>query len=190
MWAPWHPPGLEHLDLRILTTGVSADGVIVAVHRGEPFRLRYRVRCSDDWRVLQVVVDLLGGPDGDQTLALTTDGEGNWTDGAGRTIPYLTGCLDADISATPFTNTLAIRRLALEPGESRELQVAYIAVPELQCELLVQRYTRLEPYLYLYEGVASGFMAELPVDDTGLVLDYPESFRRVWPLPVVPGVGR
>ena len=42
-----------------------------------------------------------------------------------------TGCIDVDIRATPFTNTLPIRRLALQPGESRDLRMAFIDVPGL-----------------------------------------------------------
>ncbi len=49
-----------------------------------------------------------------------------------------------------------------------------------------QRYTCLKPLgpdggLYRYEGRFRGFSAELPVDSDGLVIDYPETFRRIWP---------
>jgi hypothetical protein len=43
-----------------------------------------------------------------------------------------------------------------------------------------QAYTRVRDRLYLFENLdGSGFTAELPVDKDGLVLDYPELFRRV-----------
>ena len=38
---------------------------------------------------------------------------------------YLVGCEYVDISETPFTNTLVIRRLGLTPGESADISVAY-----------------------------------------------------------------
>ena len=39
---------------------------------------------------------------------------------------------------------------------------------------------RLGERLYLFENLdGSGFSAELPVDEDGLVLDYPDLFRRV-----------
>ena len=48
-----------------------------------------------------------------------------------------------------------------------------------------QRYTCLEARpdggLYRYEGFSTGFVADLPVDADGLVLDYPGVFRRVRP---------
>jgi hypothetical protein len=40
--------------------------------------------------------------------------------------------------------------------------------------------TRLADRLYLFESLDdSGFKAELPVDECGVVLDYPDLFRRV-----------
>jgi hypothetical protein len=99
-------------------------------------------------------------------------------------MPDLDGCIDVDISSTPFTNTLPIRRLGLEPGESEELAVTYILVPELLVGAERQRYDCLEAQaeggLYRFEALPSGFTAELPVDADGLVIDYPGLFRRVW----------
>ena len=98
----------------------------------------------------------------------------------------LKGCLDVDISATPFTNTLPIRRLALQPGSSATLSMVYIAVPRMQVEVTQQRYTCLEVApsggRYRFESLRNGvssFTAELPVDRDGLVVDYPGLFRRV-----------
>jgi uncharacterized protein len=89
-----------------------------------------------------------------------------------------------DISATPFTNTLPIRRMELLPGQAYELTVAYIAVPEMETKPVRQRYTCLEvrPYgkLYRYESLSSGYTTELWVDNDGLVIDYPGVFKRVW----------
>jgi len=95
----------------------------------------------------------------------------------------LEGCLDVDISATPFTNTLPIRRLQLQLGESAEIQVVYLAVPEMQINCEPQRYTCLEVNpaggVYKFESLTSVFVAKLPVDADGLVLDYPQLFARV-----------
>ncbi|MEZ5648695.1 MAG: putative glycolipid-binding domain-containing protein, partial [Alphaproteobacteria bacterium] len=108
------------------------------------------------------------------------DGEGQWKDQNGILVSELDGCIDIDISATPFTNTLPIRRLNLKQGEAADLSVVYIAVPELAPRKVRQRYTCLEPgKIYRYEGLDSGFAAEITVDDDGLVIDYPGIFRRM-----------
>jgi hypothetical protein len=63
------------------------------------------------------------------------------------------------------------------------LTVVYLSVPELTFYPAQQRYTCLEKSptsgLYRYESLDSDFRADLPVDDDGLVLDYPGLFRRV-----------
>ncbi len=185
MWAPWTGVGLEHLTLAWDEKGVRADGVVIGVEGSVQFRVRYEVRCDAGWRVREVSVALLMGDN--VSVRLLTDGEGNWTTLDGKPVPVLDCCTDVDISVTPFTNTLPIRRLGLEPGESADLRLAYMDVPGMRVEPTRQRYTCLErgEYggLYRYEdkGLFHGFTADLPVDADGLVLDYPGLFRRVRP---------
>ena len=182
MWAPWEGPGLEHLRLLTSDGGVVANGLVIGLEAGRPFRISYEVRCDGRWRVREVRV---ATPDSEQpVLELLTDGEGRWMGRGGEPVLELEGCRDVDISATPFTNTLPIRRLGLEPGESEELAVTYIRVPELLVGPERQRYGCLEAQadggLYRFEALPSGFTAELPIDAEGLVIDYPRLFRRVW----------
>jgi uncharacterized protein len=119
-----------------------------------------------------------------KNITLCADGKGHWTDGSGNPILALNGCFEVDISATPFTNTLAIRRMQLKQGESADLVVAYVAVPVMEVKSVNQRYSCLELSpeggLYKYEGLFRGFAANLQVDADGLVFDYPETFKRVW----------
>ena len=182
MWAPWEAPGLEHLRLVTNDGSVVANGLVIGLEAGRPFRIGYEIRCDERWRVQEVRV---ATPDsGRPVLELLTDGEGHWNRGGGEPVPELEGCIDVDISATPFTNTLPIRRLGLKPGESEELTVTYVRVPELLVGPERQRYGCLEEqadgWLYRFEALPSGFAAELPVDADGLVIDYPGLFRRAW----------
>ena len=184
MWSPWTGPGLEHLRLLQRQEDIVADGLILGVQEQMPFRVRHEIRCDLQWRVRAIQLSLLDGSS--HSLVFFTDGVGNWTTESGEAIPSLKGCLDVDISATPFTNTLPVRRLALQPGSSATLSMVYVTIPQMHVEVTQQRYTCLEitssggRYLYesLVDGVSS-FTAELPVDQDGLVLDYPELFKRV-----------
>ena len=183
MWTPWQGPGIEHLRLTRRDDAIIADGVVIGVEENAPFRLRYTVTCDAQWYAREVDITLL---DSDRKrLLLRADGAGQWMTPAGEAISSLGGCLDVDISATPFTNTLPIRRLALHPGEARDLSIVYVSVPDLAVTVDGQRYTCLERQgqggLYLYESLDSAFRADLRVDADGLVLDYPGLFRRVWP---------
>jgi hypothetical protein len=69
--------------------------------------------------------------------------------------------------------------LRLDPDERRAIRVVYIALPAMTAEPVEQAYTRLKERRYRYEGITSQYTAELHVDDDGLVIDYPELFRRV-----------
>jgi len=184
MWSPWTGPGLEHLHLLQQQEGMLADGLILGVKEQVPFRVHYSIHWDLQWSLRAVHLSIPGGAS--PSLHLFTDGGGSWTTEDGEAIPSLNGCLDVDISATPFTNTLPIRRLALQPGSSATLSMAYIAIPQMHIEATQQRYTCLEVISsggrYLYESLKDGvswFIAELPVDRDGLVLDYPGLFRRV-----------
>ena len=178
MWAPWDGPGLEHLRLRVGEAGAEADGLIVGEEYGAAFRARYVVRCDPGWRIRELIVDPLGERG---RLRLSSDGEGGWRDASGRNLPELRGCVDVDLSTTPFTNTMPIRRLDLGEGESSEITVVYVNVPLMRLETSRQRYTCLKRGLYKYEdeGAFRGFTVDLPVDGDGLVLDYPGIFRRI-----------
>src|SRR5829696_5696458 len=129
MWAPWEGPGLEHLRLVTSDGSVVMNGLVIGLEAGRPFRIGYEIRCDGRWRVREVRA---AAPDLERpVLELLADGGGHWKRGGGEPIPELDGCIDVDISATPFTNTLPIRRLGLEPGECADVDVAYIRIPEL-----------------------------------------------------------
>jgi hypothetical protein len=182
MWTPWDGRGLEHLRLRVGESGIEADGVVIGEEDEATFRARYVIRCDPRWRTREMIADPL---DGRGSLHLRSDGKGNWRDVSGRSIPELKSCLDVDLSATPFTNTLPIRRLDLREGESSEIVAVYVDVPDMRLGPSRQRYTCLERnadgglYRYEDEGLFRGFTADLPVDADGLVLNYPGIFRRI-----------
>jgi Uncharacterized protein conserved in bacteria len=179
-WTPiWNKSregaGLEHL----LLAEHAADSVVLAFdeERG-PFRLTYRLTWDPSWQVrdaeLAVATDRFT-----RSLSLQTDGQGHWRHGDGRTIDDLDGCLDVDIWPTPFTNSFPIRRQPLAIGERREFRMAWIFAPDLTVQAQPQAYTRLDQRLYLFENLdGRGFRAELRVDEEGIVLDYPDLFRR------------
>ncbi len=184
LWQPYGEPGLEHLHLIENHLGVEADGWVIGIQDGSPFRLAYQVRCDPAWHVRGLEVRLISPTHGD--LILSADENGHWTAGDGEDLHSLDGCSDVDISVTPFTNTLPIRRLSWQPGVSADLLVVYIPVPELRAVPVRQRYTCLAVgpegtyFRYEDEGLFPGFVAELRVDADGLVLDYAGLFRRVY----------
>jgi len=187
LWAPWEAPGLEHLRLEMSAETISANGAIIAVFDGGVFRASYHITCDGAWRMRQV--QILASHPAAIALDLYTDGAGHWSNPSGEPLPALDGCIDVDIAATPFTNTLPIRRLGLQPGEPAEIAVVYIDAPSLEMTPVRQRYTclardadsaRYRFEALPYQALPDGFVAELSVDTDGLVRDYPPLFRRIW----------
>jgi hypothetical protein len=180
IWAADDGIGSEYLILTDDETGYVADSVIFASRGGEPARVHYVVRCDRDWRMRGVTVSVARPGQDPDVLQLRSDGAGHWTDADGKPLPEFDGCIDIDISATPFTNTLPIRRLNLRPGQVEPIRVLFIHVPTLKIEPWDQRYTGLEPDRVRYESIGSDFVRELEIDEDGLVTNYPGLFRRVW----------
>lgn len=180
-WTPvWNKDregvGLEHL----LLTGPVADSVVLAFDEARiPFRLTYRLTWDASWQLRDA--DLVVATErSTRSLSLQTDGRGHWRHRDGRAIAELDGCMDIDIWPTPFTNSFPIRREPMPVGERREFRMAWVFAPDLTVHPQPQAYTRLADRLYLFENLdGSGFKAELPVDEDGVVVDYPDLFRRV-----------
>jgi hypothetical protein len=176
-WSAWDgcEAGLEHVDVRPADGGLTMSGVIIGQKEGAKFGLHYRLKVDSTWRTRILHLQTTSG----HTLDLESNGQGTWTEN-GKPQPELQGCIDVDIQATPLTNTLPIRRLEWEAGQAVDIRLCYIAVPDLAVSLRTQRYTALMPgSLFQFESLDSGFMTDLPVDENGFVVDYPELFKRL-----------
>jgi hypothetical protein len=180
-WRPLDEIGLEHLLLSVSGDAIRADGLILQTKAGRgAFRARYRIEAAPDWtmRACDIAVEEPGEPE--RRLALRVNGAGRWRDEAGGgPLPDLAGALEVDIQVSPFTNSLAMGRLKLAVGRSAQITAAYITVPALELSPAPQRYTRLGSDRYRYEGLGTGFAAEIAIDADGLVRDYPGVFERV-----------
>jgi uncharacterized protein len=183
-WQPWQGQGMEHLRLALESDHIVARGEVQAIASLQPFRLRYKIKCDAAWRTRKVDLELYD-LHGCRERHIKADGLGNWRDDEHGDLAELAGCLDLDISATPFTNTLAFRRLDMRPSEQAALAVVYVKVPDLTLRPVSQRYScnwrAPTGAIVTYEGLFRGFKADLPLDADGLVIDYPETFRRIAP---------
>ena len=176
-WQDWSGKGIEHLVVREDSDEIVAEAAILGSIDVDNFAARYRIQCDGSWRVREVEISQIGN---DRTIELASDGAGNWIDASANPLSELNGAIDIDISITPFTNTIPIRRLRLEPGQAQEILAVYVQLPGLIVATDRQRYTCLEPSrLYRYESLDSDFTRDIEVDDHGLVVNYPGLFRRV-----------
>nr|WP_302104466.1 putative glycolipid-binding domain-containing protein [Polycladomyces sp. WAk] len=183
MWKRLDSGGYEQVTLQEKQDGWLADGVGVWLESDQLVRFQYWVQTDQWWRTREVVVCLQNQEDS-APIRLISDGRGHWRDAFGRPVPVLDGCVDVDLNITPFTNTIAIRRLGLNPTDTEMIRVAYVDVPGLRWRPVSQRYTCIartaDEAVYRYEGLDTGFAAELRVDAEGGVIDYPGCFEQVW----------
>jgi uncharacterized protein len=175
VWQPDLGEGAEQFSFCATDSGFEARGSVKATLEGNPLGASYVVETDAAWRTRRVRVEV----NGSGSLEILLDGAGHWRRASGAALPELDGCLDPDISMTPFTNTLAIRRLGSKVGEAADIKVAYILVPELSLRAAPQRYTHLSPRLWRFDGLDIDFTADITVDEDGFVDDYPGLFRRL-----------
>ncbi|QAT88732.1 hypothetical protein EJ065_7207 [Corallococcus coralloides] len=176
-WRRLESPGTEHFELWESAEGPLLTGTVVGVGEGLPLLVRYTVACDPDWHTREARLAVHQGGTR-RTLVLQVDDHQRWWRD-GREVPELRGCVDVDLSVTPATNTLPIRRLGLEPGQARDVTAAWVRLPDLSLERLEQRYTRLSSTRYRYESAQGTFVAELDTDALGLVTHYPDGWERV-----------
>ena len=169
--------GTDHCVLWRTAEGWLLKGTVVgALQDQRPMLARYEVCCDHNWLTRRAQVERTIGKDS-RTLSLSLESGGLWQS-SGQELPEVRGCQDVDLSVTPATNTLPIRRLDLGIGKSETVIAAWIKFPELEVQLLSQRYTRSSENIYQYES-DTGFSAEITVDDLGLVITYPGGWDRI-----------
>lgn len=173
--------GLEHLTLQEIDEGYRVYSVLSAELELGGLTCEYHFDLDPQWRTR--IFKLAMNQDGEnRNLRIERTEEGQWrVDGLSR--PDLDGCLDIDLTISPFTNTLAIRQLKLAPNEAKEISAVYVNIPQLEVSSARQRYQRLDaaepPRRYLYSGLDTGFIQEITVDENGLIDSYPRFAERV-----------
>jgi hypothetical protein len=179
-WAHILNPGQEKLTLEVSPIGVMATGEVDERIGSQTYRFHYSALCDPDWNLKQLTVERIGHPTAG--ISLLADGQGKWYNAACEELKALEGCSDVELSASAFTNTIPIRRLNLGENQRAELKVAFVDAYTLGVGVSQQRYTCLHrgesESAYFYEGLATGIRVEIKVDAEGLVLDYPNVFRR------------
>lgn len=169
MWSVSHPSltGSELFELDQAAEETTLLGWVVARVEGVGCAVSYEIVADRRWVTRRVRVRLDSEPR--RTLELDHDGRGAWlVNGENR--PDLSTCLDVDLGISPSTNTLPIRRLALEVGAAEALDAAWVRFPDLTVDVLSQRYERRGESVYRYSS--DSFQRDLDVDERGVVRHY------------------
>ncbi len=176
LWKRHDLPSLEHGRLYRHHDGFTLTGTVVASLEGRTLHCSYEVETTSSWETRKVRITLSSGTE-EQSLHLERDDEGRWWNGDTELTAFA-GTTDIDLGITPSTNTLPIRRLQLEPGESATMTAVWIQFPSLTVAPLPQRYTRTGEFAYRYESSHGAYQADLGVDEHSLVTTYADVWSR------------
>lgn len=177
LWRWLQGTGLERFELLRAADDWIFRGTILTLATGTAAEARYEIVCDRSFRTRQANVSVLDAT-GEHTLRIATE-NGQWREN-GRENKTVNGALDIDLGWSPSTNTLPIKRLKLEIGQtSGEFMAAWVRFPDLTLQPLPQEYVRLADRQYCYSSRSGAFVANLLVDDDDLVLDYEGFWQRM-----------
>ncbi len=172
LWRGLFWPGHEHCAVYDEGSRWFVEGAAVFINDGEPCRLEYLIECDHAWTTQSARVS---GWVGEKSIEIEikADRDRNWFFNESEQ-PALKGCTDVDLNFSPSTNLLPIRRLNLSIGNEAPVSAAWLRFPSFKLERLDQVYRRLDHTTYRYESNDGEFVAELKVNEFGLVTNYPE----------------
>ena len=171
LWRRLDAPGHEHARLAPDGAHWHLSGAALFLEDAQPARLEYLVICDARWHTLAGRIKGWLG-DAPIDLVIDADGEGRWRIN-GHEAPDVVGCLDLDLSFSPSTNLLPVRRLDLAIGASADVRSAWLRLaPEPRLERLHQRYRRVSADTYRYESPSHDFTGDIRVNEAGLVVHY------------------
>ena len=170
LWRRIDQPG--HDAARLWETAVerTLEGTAVFSEGGKPCRLDYRVVCDAEWRTRSATVRGWIGHE-PFTVAIAADAARQWTIN-GVVAEAVRGCDDVDLSFTPATNLLPIRRLKLAIGQQASVRAAWLDFPASTLAPLDQTYACVGPAAYRYESDGGRFVATLETTADGFVRRY------------------
>jgi len=172
LWQNVTNGALDRCRLGATRSRLRLTGTVLTAAHGDPLEVRYLVTTDENGLTRRVELDL---DNGSTHRVLLADGAGRWNWDGDPELTDVAGCLDVDLTVTPATNTLPIRRLGLEIGQAADLRMAWMQFPDLEVIPSEQRYERLAADRWKFS--TGDFQAELLVDRDGLVLDYGGLFR-------------
>jgi hypothetical protein len=178
LWSRQDQVSLEYFELHQDSDDIRLSGTVLTSHDRKPLRVDYIVHCDLSWVTRSVRIILTHDAISSKLTLIADDQHRWWSDG--KEVAAVAGCVDVDISLSPSTNTLPIRRLSLAPGTESDVTAAWIRFPELTVEPLPQRYVRTGEGLYRYSSAGGAFTADIEVDEVGLVVSYPPLWERVF----------
>jgi hypothetical protein len=176
LWTSPEQQSAEYFTLTEQTDGFLLAGIVNLWLEDQPTQIIYDIQCDSAWITRRV--ELRQRQRGNEKrLLLTVDEALNWYND-GVLIPWATGLTDIDISVTPSTNMLPIRKLPMETGKFYEVNCVWVQPPTLALATLPQHYTRMNAHEFDYAAPSQDYTAILTVDDDSVIVKYGDLFTQ------------
>ncbi|MCC4771454.1 hypothetical protein FXV91_15180 [Methanosarcina sp. DH2] len=157
--------------------GINGYGLAVGkTDHNIPFAMEYDMELTIGWDIKEVSIKSLLD---DRFIKLVRKSN-QWYDSSGKHLTEFDGVELVDISISPFTNTLPIKRLKFDEEKTQKVDVIYFDENKFSLSRLQQIYSKVNEQTYRYEDIIlPDFVSDITVDDEGLVTDFPKMFKRI-----------
>ncbi|MET0135398.1 MAG: putative glycolipid-binding domain-containing protein [Kibdelosporangium sp.] len=184
-WQGVAAPRLESVRLLATENRLRASGRLIAAADGadEAYSSSYETSTDEAGTFSRLLIRVTTA-EMERQISVNRTKDGLWLVDRGQGAERSTfgGALEVDVAGAVLFNSLPIRRLGVHREQGRhELAVVYVSLPNLSVRVSQQTYTTVSigeessVVNYTDENVS----ADLTVDSSGFVLDYPELARRV-----------
>ncbi|WP_312287807.1 putative glycolipid-binding domain-containing protein [Chryseobacterium gleum] len=176
IWKGIFYQSLEYFNLHSDDKGYTVESKIIGCHEDKIYVLNYKILSDKDWNVQDFLIE-----SEINTVKRTFSGKRNQNHWKINGVVHseFNNFKFIDISLTPFTNTLPINNLKLAENSSQEIKVIYIDVLNKVIKPVTQQYTRISADQYRYDNLQTDFTADISVDESGLIVNYPELFEKI-----------
>lgn len=176
VWQALSWPGIV-VHTHTVKRDIFVKGVAVGrTDRGIPFAMEYNFVLAKEWDIREISIKSLLD---ERVIKLASKGD-QWYDGSGKHLVEFDGVELVDISISPFTNTLPIKRLQFEGEQPQKVDIIYFDENEFSLQLVQQIYSKVDERTYRYKDtVLPDFVSDITVDSEGLVINFQNMFKRV-----------
>lgn len=175
LWQRLDRPGHDAAFLRREGDGWRLTGAAVFSHEHGAASLAYTVDVDRSWATMSGAVQ---GFVGDRAFAYQILRRPDAWRLNGAVVAGLDALMDLDLSFTPATNALQLRRAGPSIGQTVDLPAAWFDFDSATLSELPQTYQRLTATIYRYAAPSVGYEGLLEVASDGFITAYPNLWRR------------
>ncbi|WP_160847724.1 putative glycolipid-binding domain-containing protein [Pontibacillus yanchengensis] len=176
IWQNKETAGCEYVHIIEDDESIIAKGTVLFVEKGQPYQVNYEIEVDQHWITKGVRIQL---NEAYKELNLQTNNKGKWCLNGNR-VKDMDGTIDVDLSVTPLSNTLPIKRCTWREGETKTFQMLYIDIPSFDLKKLKQTYTYIgrDNNQRTFRYTCQDYKTTISVDEDGFVIEYPNLFTR------------